>query len=180
MANILIYITCLLVPLRALAETENLWIGVGVFALAKDGADFQVSFRLPENPYQIGYQYVRWTDVFHDPFTNRALTETTQSMEGPILNYMFQPKADRSFYAGVSLLNWSRTEKALLISTPSGSASTTDLYFGGGYTGSIGDFGYFNLGMYLSPSAKLNTQTTVSSEESSGGFDIQLQAGLAF
>ncbi|MDH2917009.1 MAG: hypothetical protein PXX77_09060 [Gallionella sp.] len=175
-----ICILCLAIPHFALAETAGLRVGAGVFTLAKDGADFQVALRLPRSPYQIGYRYVRWTDVFHDPFTGRALTETTQSMEGPFLNYLFQPEAARSFYAGISLLNWSRTEQALLITTPSGSASTTDLYFGGGYTGSIGDFGYFNLGMYLSPTAKLNTQTAVSSEESSGGFDTQIQIGLAF
>lgn len=180
MANVLILITCLLVPLGASAETGNLRIGVGIFALAQDGADIQITYRLPQSHYQLGYKYVRWTDTFHDPFTGRALTDTTQYMNGPILNYLFQPESDHSFYAGISLLNWSRTEKALLISTPSGSASTTDLYLGGGYTGSIGDFGYFNLGMYLSPSAGLNTQTAVSSEESSGGFDIQIQAGFAF
>lgn len=180
MANVLIFITCLLVPLGAFAETGNLRIGIGVFVLAQGGTDIQITYRLPQSHYQFGYKHVRWTDTFHDPFTGRALTDTTQSMNGPILNYLFQPEADHSFYAGISLLNWSRTEKALLISTPSGSASTTDLYFGGGYTGSIGDFGYFNLGMYLSPSAKLYTQTAVSSEESSGGFDTQLQIGLAF
>ncbi len=162
------------------ANAAGIQIGVGVFALAKNGADIQVTYRQPQSHFQVGYKYARWTDVFHDPFTGRALTETTQSLSGPLVNYLLHPEADGSYYFGVSLLNWSRTEKALLITTPPGSASTTDLYFGGGYTKYLGQFGYYNLGMYLSPTAKLYTQTAVSSEESSGGFDIQIQVGFAF
>lgn len=180
MRKLKILLTSLLMLHSTGGLAEGIRVAVGLFSLAKDGADIQINFRPAQSHYQFGYKYTRWTDVFHDPFTGRALTETTQSMSGPILNYLFHPESDSSYYIGASLLNWSRTEKALLITTPAGSASTTDLYFGGGYTGSIGEFGYYNLGMYLSPSAKLNTQTTVSSEESSGGFDIQIQAGLAF
>jgi hypothetical protein len=34
--------------------------------------------------------------------------------------------------------------------------------------------------MFLGPGAKLQTNTGVSSEESSGGFDIQLHIGASF
>ncbi len=155
-------------------------IGIGVFALAKNGSDLRVSFRLPQSPYRIGFRKVGWTDTFHDPFTGRALTNTHNSMNGPFVEYLFRPEENSSFYAGLALLNWSRTEEALLVNTPAGSASTTNLYFGGGYLKRFASHGFFNLGMYLGPSAKLNTQTTVSSEQSSGGFDTVVQIGLVF
>ena len=164
----------------ARVNAEAFQLGVGVFALAGNGADIQINFRPPQSHYQFGYRYVRWTDVFHDPFTGRAHSETTQSMTGPVLNYLLHPEAEGSYYLGISLLNWSRTEVPLLITAAPGSASTTNLYFGGGYSASFGNFGYYNLGMYLSPTAKLNTQTAISSEQSFGGFDMQIQAGLAF
>ena len=62
-----------------------------------------------------------------------------------------------------------------------GTGSTTAPFFGGGYTGSIGRASfYYNAGLFISPGAKVNTSTSVSSEEDSGGFDVQLQLGVAF
>lgn len=174
----LLYVLLLIPAFQA--NAQELQVGVGVFALAKNGVDIQVAYRQPHSHYQFGYKHVQWTDVFHDPFTGRALTETTQSLSGPLVNYLLHPESDGTYYFGISLLKWSRTEKALLITTPPGSGATTDFYFGGGYTKHLGQFGYYNLGMYLSPTAKLYTQTAVSSEDSSGGFDIQIQVGLAF
>lgn len=170
----------LLLLLAGHAQAAGMQIGIGVFALARNGADIQIDYRVPHSPYQVGFRYVRWTDVFHDPFTGRAHSETTQSMSGPMLKYLFQPDAAASYYAGLSFLQWSRTEVPLAITAAAGSASTTDIYFGGGYSGTVGQFGYYNLGLFISPSSELNTQTAISSEQSSGNFDIQLQAGLAF
>lgn len=118
--------------------------------------------------------------MFHDPFTGRELTETTESLSGPIINYLFHPESDGSYYLGFSLLTWSRTEKALVITSAPGSASTTDPYFGGGYSGSMGKFGFYKWGFYLGPTAELNTQTAVSSEQSHGNFDTQIQIGISF
>jgi hypothetical protein len=44
----------------------------------------------------------------------------------------------------------------------------------------MGKHVFYNLGIFLSPGTSLKTNTGVSSEESSGGFDIQLQLGAAF
>lgn len=154
-------------------------VGIGIFTLG-GGADFQVNYRPPQTHYQFGYKYTRWTDEFQDPYAGTYLTSTTESLSGPIFNYLFHPESKGSFYLGISLLTWSRTETALAISSPPDSQSTTDIYFGGGYTNALGSFGYYNLGMYLSPTAQLNTQTAISSEQSKGSIDLQLQIGIAF
>jgi hypothetical protein len=163
-----------------IANAEGFQVGVGVFALAKNGADIQINYRPPQSHYQFGYKYTRWTDVFDDPYTGHALTETTESLSGPTLSYLFHPESNGSYYLGFSLLTWSRTEKALVITTIPGSASTTDPYFGGGYSGSIGRFGYYKWGIFLAPTAELNTQTAISSEQSHGHIDTQLQIGITF
>ncbi|MDD5058526.1 MAG: hypothetical protein PHQ60_11700 [Sideroxydans sp.] len=165
---------------NSLAQAEGLQVGVGVFALAQDGADFQINYRAPQSHYQFGFQYIRWTDVFHDPFSGNAHSSTTNTLAGPQLVYLFHPAADSSFYAGASLLKWTRTETPLLVAAASDTQSRADLYFGGGFTGLLGKNIYYNLGMFIAPNANLTTQTAISSEESSGNFSIQIQAGMAF
>lgn len=169
----------LLLP-SALAQAEGIQIGVGLFALAQDGADIQINFRPPQNHYQFGFRYLRWTDTFRDPFTGNLHSSTTNTLSGPQLIYLFSPEADSTFYAGGEVLKWTRTETPLLIAAPSDSRSRTDLYFGGGYTGLISKNFYYNLGMFIAPNADMTTQTAISSEESSGNFDIQIQAGMVF
>jgi hypothetical protein len=84
-----------------------------------------------------------------------------------------------TWYLGVSLLRWSRTEVSL-VTGASSSDSVVAPFFGGGYTGHLGKHAYYNAGIFLSPGTELKTNTGVSSEESSGGFDIQLQMGILF
>jgi hypothetical protein len=152
-------------------------IGLGVFFLA--GVDLWAGF-IPENSrWQVGYRYARWTDEFEDPYTGRGLTETTETLQGPQLNYLFRPQKRGSGYLGMSVLQWSKTEAADLNGV-SDSADVVAPFIGGGYTRHLGKHGYWNAAMFLAPWAELNTDTGVSSEESSGGFDIQLQIGASF
>jgi len=163
-------------PLRA----GEFRVGVGVFTFAEDGADLLVSYRPEGSRFAWGYRYVRWTDTFEDPFTGNKLTKTTSTLDGPVLNYLFRPEARGTWYLGVSVLRWSKAERSL-ITGEVGTGSTTAPFFGGGYTGSIGRSSfYYNAGLFISPGAKVNTSTSVSSEEDSGGFDVQLQLGVAF
>lgn len=163
-------------PLRAGQFT----IGVGVFTLVEDGADLQLSYRPEQSHFAWGYRYLRWTDTFEDPFTGRKLTKTTTTMAGPAATYLFSPEAPRSWYLGVSVLRWSKAERSL-VTGEIGTGSTTAPFFGGGYSGSIGTSPFhYNLGLFVSPGAKVNTSTSVSSEEDSGAFDVQLQLGIAF
>jgi hypothetical protein len=164
---------------RSPPSAKQFQAGVGIGVIAGD-ADFQVNYRPLQTHYQFGYKYTRWTNDFQDPFTGTYLTNTRESLTGPIFNYLFHPESKGSFYLGISLLRWSRTETALAISAPSDTQSTTNLYFGGGYTSGLGNSGYYNLGIYISPTAQLNTQTAISSEQSNGNIDGQLQIGMAF
>ena len=67
-----------------------------------------------------------------------------------------------------------------MVNRASSTASVTAPFYGFGYTGHIGQYVYYNLGMYLSPGTELHTNTGYSSEERSGGFDTQLQIGMVF
>ena len=161
------------------AGPPELRVGLGIFFLATDGVDLLVSCRPAGSHWQLGYRYVRYTDVFNDPYIGAELTRTTDTLQGPQVNYLFRPEETTSWYLGVSVLRWSRTER----STVTGASDTdaiTAPFFGGGWTASLGKHAYFNIGMFLSPGAELKTDTGVSSEEQSGGFDIQLQLGAVF
>jgi hypothetical protein len=175
----------ILMPALALALAASpLWagqvmVGVGVFTLVEDGVDLQLSYRPERSHFMYGYKYTRWTDRFDDPFTGRGLTKTTSTLTGPTVSYLFRPEWRGTAYLGVSLLRWSKTERSL-ITGEAGSDSTTAPFFGGGFTGRMGEYFYYNVGLFLSPGAKLSTKTSVSSEEDSGGFDVQLHLGMAF
>lgn len=161
------------------AGPPELRVGLGIFFVAPDGVDLFASYRPAGSRWQFGYRYVRWTDSFDDPFTGNALTETTDTMQGPQVNYLFTPEDTTSWYLGLSVLRWSRTEVSLMTGA-SDSDSVVAPFFGGGWTAHLGKLAYFNIGMFLSPGAELKTNTGVSSEEQSGGFDIQLQLGVVF
>ncbi|HEX4845918.1 MAG TPA: hypothetical protein VFV26_06825 [Geothrix sp.] len=162
-------------PLRA----QDLRAGVGVFLFADRGLDFQLAYRPAHSHWQFGYRHVQWMDTFNDPFTGRALTETTESKSGPLVTYLFRPESPGSWYLGGAVYRWSKREKSL-ITGEVGRDATTAPFIGGGYTRTLGRHAYFNLGLYLSPGAQVSTRTSVSSEDDSGGFDIQIQMGVRF
>jgi len=153
--------------------------GVGAFTFVPDGVDLMASV-VPKNArWQFGYRYLRWTDTFHDPYTGNELTEATETLHGPQVNYLFRPHKRGTPYVGMSVLQWLRTERST-ITGASSSDSVVAPFFGGGYTRRLGRHVYFNAAMFVGVGARLDTDTGVSSEESSGGFDIQLQMGAVF
>lgn len=77
------------------------------------------------------------------------------------------------------MYRWSKREESLVTGEVS-RAVTTAPFLGGGYTRTLGRHAYFNLGLYLGPGAKVSTKTSVSSEDDSGAFDIQIQIGARF
>ncbi len=154
-------------------------LGFGVFFFAPDGRDLQVGF-LPKNSHwQIGYRYVRWTDTFEDPYTEHELTETTETLHGPLVNYFFRPHKRGTWYVGLSVFSWSRNEVST-VTGASDSASILSAFVGGGYTRRMGKHAYFNTAVFIAPWVELKTSTGVSSEDSSGAFDVQLQIGAVF
>ncbi len=173
-----------LVPLICLVGSSPLpagdvRLGVGVFSFAPRGADVQLSYQLGEGPWTVGFRHVQWMDTFHDPFTGRALSETTETRTGPLVTYLFRPKGPGSWYVGGAVYQWKKAEKSLVYGDIS-HASTTAPLLGGGYTRTFGTWFYWNTGMYLGPGKRLHTQTSTGSEDDSGVFDIQVQVGVRF
>ncbi len=167
-------------PLHAsLENTGEFKIGLGVFTLAESGMDLQVNYRPQQSRFQFGYKYTRWTEVFDDPFTGQGLDKTQQTKTGPILNYLFQPERDGSFYGGISLLKWTHTMVPLMVTSAPSTKETTDFYFGGGYTSRIGSSFYYNVGLFISPTAKIQNQISTG-QENTIGVDAQVQIGIAF
>jgi hypothetical protein len=160
-------------------QAQEFRAALGLFTLGKNGVDLQADMHPKLSHWQVGLKYVHWMDTDKDPFTGRKLTETTQTKVGPFVNYLFRPISLGTWYLGGSVLRWSKEERSL-ITGEVGRASTTSPYVGGGFTGTMGRTFYYNLGLYLSPGAQLDTQTSVSSEQDSGSFDIQIQVGVRF
>lgn len=168
-----------LVLSAAPARAADYLIGLGVFNFVPDGVDVQLSIHPGQSHWMYAVKYTRWSEEFDDPFTGHQLTRSTTTMSGPVMYYLFTAEMNGTYYLGLSLLRWSRTETSL-VTGESGSDSVIAPFFGGGYMVKMGKTFFFNAGLFLSPGTKLNTSTSVSSEESSGGFDIQLQLGFIF
>ncbi len=156
------------------ARADEFRFGLGIFNLA-GGPDFQLNFRQENSHWQIGYRHNHWVETFEDPFTGRELTETTVTMTGPIVCYLFDIESKNTYYLGASLLQWTSTEKSLMTGE-SDTASVTAPFFGGGYMGQNGKSTYYNIGFFFS-GAELKTETSVSSEETTG-LDVQMQIGI--
>lgn len=161
----------LAVALPARAEVSA---AIGVFTLT-DGLDVQLAYRAEHSPWQWGLRFVRWSEEYE--FGGTSLTQTTTTKVGPLANYLFSPASRSSWYAGAALYRWTQEEQSVRTGT-AGKESKTALFFGGGYQGRFARYGYYNLGILLSP-AKITTRTADSSEESTGA-DLQVQVGFAF
>ena len=154
-------------------------IGVGVFSLAPEGTDLQLSYQLDQGPWTVGFRHVQWLDTSHDPFTGRALSETTETRTGALVTYLFRPRGPGSWYVGGAVFQWRKAEKSLVYGDVS-HASTTAPLLGGGYTRTFGAWFYWNTGLFLGPGKSLHTKTRTGSEDDSGVFDIQVQVGVRF
>lgn len=160
-------------PYSQAGETR---LAVGALTFAPGlGLDLHVTHRADESPWQFGLRAVRWSDEFQ--FAGTSLTETTTTMIGPTLNYLFTPRAQASWYVGTSLLYWEQREKSLRTGT-SGKDSAVAPFFGAGYTRRLGTSGFYNVGLFVSP-VELSTQTADSSQTGNGA-DVQLQFGIGF
>jgi hypothetical protein len=169
-----------LLPLCQTANAGEVDVALGIFNIARDGGDIQLNYRADKNHWQYFLRYMQFEDLFIDPYSGNQHSKTWDSLFGPGVNYLFLNESRHSAYVGISLLEWTRTETPILVSGPSMTASRWDPYFGGGYQGRFGRNGYYNAGIFIAPTASLETQIAISSTEQSGNFDIQLQVGFAW
>jgi hypothetical protein len=159
-------------------EAGEISLGLGPLLLSDNGADFHMSYRADHSPWEFGYRYVRYSESSDDPFGG-TLSESTTTMRGPTLFYLFRPDAPGSWFAGVAVLKAERVERSLLVNEEARDSKNA-LFFGGGYRGQWGSHGFFRLGMLVSPGTELNTKTSVTSTEESGLGDVYAQIGLRF
>lgn len=170
----------LLILLSASLHAGEFRVATGAGMLATNGAEFQVGYRPGGDSHWVyAIQYTRWAEDFDDPFTGNPITRTTHKRIGPQVSYLFHPERRHHWYVGVSVLQWSKAEHSL-VTGETGTDKKTSPYFGGGYTGTLGKWFYYNAGVFLSPGVHMKTETSVSSEEDSGAIDGQLQIGLRF
>jgi hypothetical protein len=151
-------------------------IAAGIFMLSEDGIDVHVSVRPEQSRWQLGVRALRYTEEW-ETTSGTSVSKTTTTKAGPQINYLFSPHERGSWYLGVSVMKWIQEEKSSRTGTR-GRDQTTAPFFGGGYSGRIAGFGYYNLGLFFSP-ASLSTQTADTAEETTGA-DVQVQFGLAF
>jgi hypothetical protein len=174
---------CLCLPLLMLhapAIADELMVSLGLFNLAPNSRDIEVMFRQERSPWVFGLRHLEAEDLFTDPFTGNQHSKTNDRMTGPVVYYLFSPETPGSIYAGLSLLIWTRTETPLLTADPATSTTRIDPYFGMGYMGKLGEHGFYNGGFFLAPTARMSTQTAISSTEDNAHFDIQLHLGLVW
>lgn len=153
-------------------------LSAGLFLAAPGGQDFALQARLARSPWLVGVRRVAWTDRFNDPFTGRHLTDTEETRTGPTVDYLFRPEARGTWLLGGAVYRCTKQETSL-VTGEVGRDATTAAFLGGGYLWT-GRWFTFRLGAYLSPGTTLRTRTSVSSEDDSGLFDIQIQVGVRF
>lgn len=163
---------------KSLPAQGEVVVGIGLLSLAGD-IDVQLSYRLGGSPWEFGYRHLRTKETADDPFTGNLLTKTVETISGPFVNYRFPSAPDAWWYAGVGIYEWKKSH-ASSVAGRLGEDSTTTPFIGGGYAGSFGGIGRFNLGLYVSPFAELETGATARIDEDEIGVDLVLQLGLGF
>ena len=107
-----IVLACTLAVLPA--RSGEFRAGAGLFFLARDGVDLLVTYQPDRSPWVFGYRHVQWTDVFHDPFTDRRLSDTRETRSGPVVLWLFRPGERGSWYLAGSLYRWTKREHSEL------------------------------------------------------------------
>lgn len=168
-----------LLAAQGVSKGPEFSIGAGPLTFALGGVDVQANVRFAGSRWHYGFKHVQFESSFRDPFTDRKLTKTRESITGPTVTYIFRPERGFSWMLGGSISRWTKREESLMTGEV-GRDSTTAVFIGGGFTGVLGPHFYYRLGIFLAPGAHLKTSTSVSSEEDSGGIDAVLHLGVRF
>ena len=168
-----------LLAAQGVSKGPEFSLGVGPITLAQGGVDVQAEVGFGDRRWLWGFKHVRFTTTGKDPFTGRELTRTREALTGPTVTYVFRPGRGFSWMLGGSVLRWTTRVESLITGEVDRDA-TTAAFIGGGITGAMGDHFYYRVGLYLAPGARLQTSTSVSSDEDSGGIDAILHLGVKF
>jgi len=147
----------LLISISLCAQAGEATVALGIYNFEVDGFDIGASYRTDQSHWQYAYRYVTYTYTGTGLFGGNY-TET-DTVSGPVINYLFLNESRHTPYIGVGLFNWKQNY-----------SSRTDYYLGGGYMGKMVEHGYFNLGLY-----GFGDPGTSSGEWNA---DLQLQLGF--
>ena len=156
-------------------------VGGGIGILALGGyEDFLIFFTPDQSHWIFGYRHNSGTERFDDPWSGEGITDTTETMKGPVVYYLFSNEKPRSFYVAASYYDWTLTEKSLWTGS-SDTDSANELFLGGGYFGWINDHFFYNIGLLLSTGTELKAEEEEFGNSTEGdGFDLQFMLGIAF
>jgi len=156
-------------------------IGGGIGILTLGGYEDLLVFYTPDKSHWIlGYRHNSGTERFDDPWSGEGITDTTETMKGPIVYYLFSNQKPHSLYVAAAYYDWTLTEESLW-SASSDTDSAMELFLGFGYFGWINDHIFYNAGLLLSTGTELKAEEEMYGNSTEGdGFDLQLMMGIAF
>jgi hypothetical protein len=147
-------------------------IELGFFTYS--GTDFQITYRLKESPWLMGYRYAKWTDTIGQTSYDNELES---EVSGPLVRYLFKPEADESWYLGASYLKKSRN-LTCEISGDSASDSVTGPFIGGGFMGWRDRLIHYNIGILFGGGTLVNEADGCSKRTTP--IDISFAIGITF
>ena len=152
-------------------------VGLSLGVLMILGTDLRLDYRARrDSPYVFGFRYLDIEDDFVNegavglPGDGSDRSYTKRS--GIYVDYLFDKYSrSGSYYATGALF---KTTSKIECFGGSDSGSTTGLYFGGGYRGSINQRLGYSVGRLLSPFVNLDLDASGCSSEEEGGLDLNL------
>ncbi len=149
-------------------------IELGFFTLY--GTDFQITYRVKETPWLMGYRYAKWEETIGGEY-GFSDNELEHEMSGFLVRYLFKPEAYGSWYLGASYLK--KFRKLTCESTgDSASDSITGPFFGGGFMGWRDRLVHYNIGILFNDGTLINEADGCSKRTTP--IDISFAIGITF
>lgn len=154
-------------------------VGLGGGGVGFGGFGAVAYYRSEGSRWRLGAEYGSVSSTTRSPASGQALTREKGSMSGIVVHRQFKPGPEGRWYAGAALLVWKRKVRVIANGEE---RSDTDVspYIGGGWLRRFGKSFFLELGLLGSPWARLDTDTSVSREESRGAADLHVVLGINF
>ena len=140
---------------------------VEIGALTVVGTDLHLAMRLDDSPWMIGFRYLDYEDDFISIDADNT-DEESQTISGPFLRYLLTPGRAQTWYVGGALY---RVTQKIECRGGSDEDTANGMFFGGGVMGRRDGWVSYNIGLMLSPTVSLETDTGDCSSETDGGID---------
>ncbi|MCP4982422.1 MAG: hypothetical protein GY935_18235 [Gammaproteobacteria bacterium] len=155
-------------------EQSEIGIELGLFTFY--GTDFQITYRVKETPWLMGYRYAKWEETIGGEY-GFSDNELEHEVSGFLVRYLFKPEAYGTWYLGASYLK--KFRKLTCENTgDSASDSITSPFFGGGFMGWRDRPIHYNIGILLSSGSLINEADGCSKRTTPT--DINFGIGITF